>query len=230
MALTTVLSVEVRHDRFRRYEELGRRLAEQAKQKDEAFRWTAHRPQFGAIGSIHFASEAPDFATIGARGGGDEMLVRVLGEAEADAFQQEVGECTLSQRLEISVDRPDLSYQPNGAERTSPLAVVTVAIARPGHQEACEELIRKMAEAIPKVGESGVIQTYQTLVGNLSQYWTVRPLESLADLDALIPVPELLTQAFGAGEGGLIYRAGLDSVERVERSVLAYREDLSNPG
>ena len=89
MALTTVLSVDIRQDRVRRYEDLCRRLAEQARQKDEAFRWTTHQPQFGAIGSIHFVTEAPDFATIGTRGGGDEMIGRVLGDTKADAFLQE---------------------------------------------------------------------------------------------------------------------------------------------
>jgi hypothetical protein len=70
--------------------------------------------------------------------------------------------------------------------------------------------------------------TYQTVIGDLSRYWTVRPLESLADLDKRTPPAMLLTEAFGPAEGGLIFRSGLEASSVVERNIVAYRPELSN--
>ena len=56
-----------------------------------------------------------------------------------------------------------------------------------------------------------------------------RNLDALGELDNQLPPQELLNQAFGPAEGGLIYRAGLDAIDSIERSILLYREELSNP-
>lgn len=71
--------------------------------------------------------------------------------------------------------------------------------------------------------------TYQTVIGDLSEYLTVRPLNEIGEMDSQRPAQELLNQAFGPAEGGLIYRAGLDAIESVERSILLTRAELSNP-
>ena len=68
------------------------------------------------------------------------------------------------------------------------------------------------------------------MVGVLAEYWTARPLEDLSELDDQLPPAELLNQAFGAAEGGLIYRTGLEAIEEVKRQIVVYRQDLSNPG
>jgi hypothetical protein len=68
------------------------------------------------------------------------------------------------------------------------------------------------------------------MVGILSEYWTARPLEDLSELDDQLTPAELLDQAFGVAEGGLIYRTGLEANEEVQRQIVVYRQDLSNPG
>ena len=100
---------------------------------------------------------------------------------------------------------------------------------RPGRQEAYEELVRKLAEAIPKLDDPARMITFQPLVGELSGWWTVRPVDDLAELDAQRTPQDLLHEAFGAGEGGLIWRGGLDAIEDARRDIVVYREDLSNP-
>ena len=135
----------------------------------------------------------------------------------------------MSLRQTISRERPDLSCPPDRRDRGYPAAIVTVLRARPGRQEACEELIRKLAEAIPKVGDPARLVAFQTLVGDLAQYWTVRPLQNLGELDRQALPADLLNQAFGAAEGGLIFRSGLEAIDDVRREIVLYREDLSNP-
>ncbi len=40
----------------------------------------------------------------------------------------------------------------------------------------------------------------------------------------------LLNEAFGAAEGGLIFRSGLQAIEQVERNIVSLLPDLSNAG
>jgi hypothetical protein len=163
-----------------------------------------------------------------ARGTPEEMVGRVLGEQRALDWLNESESCVENQVQAISADRPDLSYVPSESDTMAPLAIVTVVQARPGHQDGCEELIRKLAEAIPKVNDGSQIITYQTVVGDLLRYWTVRPLESLVELDKQLPGAQLLNEAFGPAEGGLIFRSGLEAISGVERNIVAYRPELSN--
>jgi hypothetical protein len=212
------------------YEELVRNLAARAVDKREAFHWAAHQTAYGELGTLHFVSEDPDFAGMAARGNTQELILRVLGEAEGAKTMASLLECVVSQRVTISLDRPELSYPSEQIDRIFPAAVVTQIRARPGGQEALEELIRKISEAIPKVGDPSRLMCYQVMVGTLSEYWTARPLEDLSELDDQLPPAELLDQAFGAAEGGLIYRTGLEAIEEVKRQIVVYRQDLSNPG
>ncbi len=230
MPLTSILSVQVRPDRFAQYEELVRNLAARAVDQRDAFHWAAHQTAVGELGALHFVSEEPDFAGVAARGSTQELIHRVLGESEGAKALTSMLECTISQQMTISLDRPELSYPPEQIDRIFPAAVVTQIRARPGGQEALEELIRKIAEAIPKVGDPSRIISYQVMVGMLAEYWTARPLEDLSELDDQLPPAELLNQAFGAAEGGLIYRTGLEAIEEVKRQIVVYRQDLSNPG
>jgi hypothetical protein len=230
MPLASILSVQVRPDRVVEYEELVRDLAASAVDQGDAFHWTAHQTLYGEVGTLYFVTEDPDFAGVAARGNTQELILRVLGEDEGAKTLASMLECTISQQVTISTDRPELSYPPEQADRIFPAAVVTQIRVRPGGQESLEELIRKISEAIPKVGDSSRIVTYQVMVGMLSEYWTVRSLEDLSELDEQLPTAELLNQAFGAAEGGLIYRAGLEAIDEVKRQIVVYRQDLSNPG
>ena len=230
MPLTSVLSVQVRPDRFAQYEELVRDLAANAVKQLDAFHWTAHQTAYGELGALHFVSEDPDYAAIAARGDTRELILRVLGGDRGAKAMGKMLECIISQQATISADRPELSYPPEQVDRIFAAGVVTRIRVRPGGQDALEELIRKIAEAIPKVGDSARMLSYQVLVGMMGSYWTVRPLEDLSELDDQLPPAELLDQAFGAAEGGLIYRAGLEAIQEVRRQIVTYRQDLSNPG
>ena len=228
MSLANVLTVDVRPDRARRYAELCSELAQNAQNHQDPLHWTAFETRIGPSNRLYFVIAAESFGDLESLGSHEEMFVRVLGELRGREWQEEVGSCVASQSQDVSIDRPELSYPPDSADRTAPFALVTVVNARPGQQDACEELIRKVAEAIPKVDDSTRITAYQTILGDLSQYWTIRPLERLADLDRQIPLPELLDRAFGPAEGGLIFRSGLEAMARVERQVVAFRPELSH--
>jgi hypothetical protein len=231
MPLTNVLTVQVRPEHQLRYVELIQQLAGRAVEKKERFRWTGHQTLFGTRGpELHFVSEVADYAGLASRGAPVEMFERVLGAKPAADWQRELLACTLATRNAISVDRPELSYPPDRTGAAAhPLAVVTTVRARPGGQEAVEELLRKISEAIPKVDDPARIIAFQSVIGDLRTYWTVRPLRELAELDRQRVPARLLNDAFGAGEGGLIFRTAMEAMESVDRAIVRYRPELSNP-
>jgi len=228
MALLNVLSVRTRPEKAQEYEALAADLAQQARDAGESFRWTAHQVIMGDVGVIHFASQVQDFNAISERGQTPEMVARVLGEAKAKQAMEAFGACTQEVRISVFSDRPDLSYQPDEGGAISPAAVSTTIRSSNGHFEACEELLRKIAEAIPKVGDSARMIAWQAVIGELGQYVALRPIDSLAELDQHKSPADLLSEAFGPAEGGLIYRSGLDAIESAERDILILRPDLSN--
>ena len=230
MTLTTVLSVSLIPAKARIYEDGVRRLAERAREQRDAFQWRTYQVVAGQQGVFHFVSQAQDFAELAKRDVTPQALVlRLLGEKEGAKLGEELAGCSAASRYTIARERPDLSYPPDSRTEVLPMSVVTVLRTRPGHHDAAEELLRKIAEAIPKVDDPARLVVYQTLIGDLRTLWTVRPIHSLADLDRQLPPAELLTKAFGAAEGGLISRSGTEALETVQRSINLLRLDLSNP-
>jgi hypothetical protein len=230
MPLVNILSVQLRPDAIRRYEQNIQRLADAARKKKEAFHWTTWNVAFGETPAIDFASTVETFAELGSRGTVPELVERCLGAKEALAFMDEVGNCVVGQRNTLSVDRPDLSYVEGAFDpKAHPIAVVTEVRVRPGGRDAFEELLRKLAEAIPKVDDPTRIVSHQAMIGNLAEYWTVRPAREMRDLDTQRGPDDLLGQAFGAAEGGLIFRNGVEAIEQIQRSIAMYRPELSNP-
>jgi quinol monooxygenase YgiN len=230
MSLVNVLSIQVRPGANRRYEELVAELAKKAVAAKEGFHWDAHQTVMGEAAGYHFVSRSETFAGFATRGSTPELIERVLGAKQAAQFREQAEEISTASRNTISLERADLSYPPESRNAAAlPFAMVTIVRGRPGHQEAIEELLRKLSEAIPKVDDAARLVSYQTIIGDLRTLWTVRPMATLGDLDAQRTPAGLLTDAFGAAEGGLFWRNAMEGIEEAHRSITVYRPDISNP-
>ncbi len=230
MALNTVLSAQVLPGAILRYTAAIQRLAEAARNKKEPFTWGAFETLYGEQGPIRYVSSVETFDALGKRGSVPELVARVFGAADAPRFLEEVGACIASQSLTVAADRPDLSYLRSPFKPGEfKAAAVTRTRIRPGARESYEELLRKLSEAIPKLDDPSQLMVRQTIVGNVAEYVSIRPLRELRELDAHRTPEQLLIQAFGASEGGLIFRNGGAAIEEIERSIVGYRPDLSNP-
>jgi hypothetical protein len=225
--LTTVLSVSVRPDRASAYEARVHRLADKAKARKEPFEWAAYQTMAGPLGTVHFVSQCPDWATLGAREPIELFIRRLMGDTEGAQLIDQLNECVAAERHVIGRDRPDISYPPASDAPMRPMGMVTVFRCKSGGQDACEELIRKVAQAIPLVRDPRRFVAHQTVIGDLRTYWAVTPLANLAELDAILPPNELLTKAFGA-EGALVYRTALDAIEHMDRQLTVLRPELSH--
>ena len=229
MSLMTRQELTLRAERLSIFESAARRIAERAVGQKEKFRWGVYQTLFGDVSTISYVSQAEDWAEIEARELVDALVQRLLGEKEGQKALDEIRSSIERAHHTVSIERPELSYLPDQTGRPAPFAMVTVIRVRPGANDAFEELIRKIAEAIPKVDEPVRLVVRQTIVGNLREYATIRPLQSLKELSAQRTPADLLTRAFGAAEGGLIFRTGNEAIEHIERRIVAYRQDLSNP-
>ncbi len=227
MALTTILSDAVRPDRLSTYEAAVHRLAERALAKKESFEWRTYAVTAGPLGTMHFVSEAASWAALAGNGDPVDMIRRVMGDTEGATLLEQLAGCVVSERTIVGQMRADISCPPDPGQPMRPVSLVTLFRARPGGQDAVEELIRKAAQAIPAVKDPRRFLAYQTVIGDLRTYWVVTTMDSLADLDGMLPPAELLLRAFGA-EGALVHRTALDAIEQMERHVTQLRPELSN--
>jgi hypothetical protein len=221
----------LRAERLSIFEAAARRVAERAVSQKEKFRWVVYQTMYGDITTMSYVSQAEDWAELEAEAVEpvDAFVRRLLGEKEGQRALEEIRSAVERAQQTVSIERPELSYPPEQTGRPAPFVMVTLIRVRPGGNEAFEELIRKVAEAIPKVDEPARVVVRQTIVGNLREYGVIRPLQSLKELGAHRTPADLLTRAFGAAEGGLIFRTGNEAIEHIERRIVAYRQDLSHP-
>ncbi len=229
MPIISVFTDNIRQDRLRTYEDRVAELAAEARNKKEAWRWTAHQVRFGPLARIYYVSRHEDHADVEKHGDPEALFKRVLGEKKGEKQLEEANECLVSTERTLGVPRPELSYPQEPAEEIARISSLALIRARPGHQHALEELLLKIAEAIPKSSESASITSVQALTGDMLAYWLVRPLNSLADLDRQSIGRDLLIKAYGQNEGDRIFRTGMEATDQLQREITLYREDLSNP-
>ncbi len=229
MPLVSVFTDNIRSDRLGRYQELIAEIASEARKKKEAWRWTAHRVDFGPTARIYYVSNHEDYADLEKQGDPQALFTRVLGPTKGEKHLEEVNECVTSNERALGTPRPELSYPPEPAQEISPITSLALIRARPGAQHIVEELLLKLAEAIPKAGESASMASFQAVTGDMLGYWLVRPLNRLADLDKQTVGRDLLIKAFGQSEGDRIFRSGLEGIDQLQREITSYKEDLSNP-
>jgi hypothetical protein len=209
------------------YEEKVQLLADRAAAAEDALSWSAYRVAIGDAGRFYYATQAPSFAELAARGSAADMVLRVLGKKEGGKWLDEVRACLVHESQTVSVDRPELSFA-RAAQPPAAFAVVTACRIRPDGREAFEEFARKIAEAIQKLEAPGALMTRQIVIGDLHEYRLVRPLASLSELERVTQASDLLTQAFGTAEGSHFFRTGTAAVERVERRVVELARELSH--
>jgi hypothetical protein len=202
--------------------------AARAREQDEAIRWNTSQVAGGELGCFYVGLQSESLAEAAGRDDVPALLGRLFGEEKGAKRLAHAAACLASAETMMLRDRPDLSYP--AEEGAVPAALVVTRITvRPGQQDACEELLRKIAEAVPKTGDPRRFTTWQPLIGDLRTVGSVRSVGHLDELDQVLPPPELLEQAFGPAEGGLIYRAGLEAIEDIRAELCLPRPELSNP-
>ncbi len=107
------------------------------------------------------------------------------------------------------------------------LQVITTTV-RPGAVSEYEDFVKKIVAGANKLGAPQRWSAYGVSVGGPGFTYTVAlPYSKWGELDAWIPVAQILSKAYGEAEGGRILRAGRASIERSETAVYRLLPDLS---
>ena len=228
MPLISVSRNSVQQSAIPRYERIVRFIAERARQDKDTFKWNA-RITTGAAGrTIGFVSRVEGFAELSTREEPDAMIRRLFGEADGTALLESLGEGVTSSSYTVSTIRDDLSNSPPQPAESAPLILLTRIRATRDGVLGVEELIRKVGEAVTKVGDERQTLVLQTTIGDLRGYTVAQAVSDPAQLDKQATVPELLLKAFGQSEGEKIFSEGTACIEQVETELSTARPDLSN--
>jgi hypothetical protein len=228
MALVNSDRCRVRLGSMVAFEDVIARLSKAAAEKKYDRPWTAYQTLYGAVGNISFITLHESWKDLAQQAPPATIFEDLFGAQQGRTLFAEANACLDEVESIVAVDRPELSYSQGGLEQPAPFMQFTQIRARAGAQEECEELMRKVAEAIPKVDDPTRFTAWQTLMGDRQTYGVSFPLAGLADLDGRLSPADLLQQAFGSSEGSLIYRQGRQAISELRTSISVYREDLSN--
>jgi hypothetical protein len=211
------------------FEDALAQLSKAAVKQDYKRPWSAYQTIHGTVGNISFITLHENWKELAKQAPPATLFEDLLGPEQGRALFAETSSCLDEMESVVAADRPELSYQDGQIAQPPAFLQFTQMRARAGAQEECEELIRKIAEAIPKVDDPTRFTAWQTLLGDRLSYGVSFPLSGLGDLDDRLSPADLLEKAFGSSEGSLIYRQGRQAISEIETSVSVYREDLSNP-
>lgn len=228
MSILSVVRYQLRPEKSAVWEGAVAKIAKRAGEKKDRLHWGCAQVAGGELGAFQIVIPAESFAEAAGRETPAALIGRLFDAKEAERLVADSSSAITGLSSAILRERPELGYASEETRRQPVAAVVTRMIVRPGHRDACEELLRKIAEAIPKTDDIRRFRVYQPLVGDLRLLAAVRPIFALAELDEATSVEELLHQAFGMAEGGLVFRAGLEGAEALTSELLLMRPDLSH--
>jgi hypothetical protein len=227
MSILTVARYHIKPDKIMDFENGLLEVTNRANEAEDPLFWTTAQVVGGPMGAYDLVLPRETMAEAGSAETAPVLVARLFDASRAQEILATLGSAIASVESSIIHDRPELSYPSEREPGQMLAAVVTQAIMRPGHRDAAEELMRKVAEAIPKTGDVRRFTCYQPLIGNLRELAAVRPVYEWSQLDEATPVDELLNQAFGAGEGGLVFRQGMEAFESLQSELARVRRDLS---
>ena len=229
MPLTTSLRVSVRIGDIIEHEEAVRRVAEKAKKDKPALDWIAYQIYAGEGGLYFYTSQAEIMAEILARETTPAMVLRLFGEKNGTALLKQINQGVESIQTLAFQPREDLSCAAEPSlDQPAPFVLRSRIRVCRGGQRACEELLRKVTEAVSKVDDERRFTTLQTVLGDAMEYSIVQLIHDPTQLDRERRVPDLLNAAYGAAEGGALLNAGRDAIDSIQVDLSIHRPDLSS--
>jgi hypothetical protein len=202
-------------------------IAKRADEKNDPTLYGCWQVHGGEQGVYDIVLPSESFSEAASREPAPALIHRLFGDQDGPRIMEQTSGAIESAESMILRDRPELSYPSDHDPSHMIAAVVTQLEMRPGHREACEELVRKVAEAIPKTDDIRRFTAMQPLIGDMRRLYAVRSIFDWKELDTATPIEQLLNQAFGIAEGGLVFRAAGEGLESLTSELLVRRQDLS---
>lgn len=116
--------------------------------------------------------------------------------------------------------------------QTQFIEVLTVTV-KSGSAPEYEAYVKRIVAGADRIGAAGpaTVHAFQAGRGGTpNTYFFVFPFNKSEELDGFVPVPQILSRAYGDAEAGRIMRSGTTAVEHFESTVYRLLEGLStNP-
>lgn len=91
-----------------------------------------------------------------------------------------------------------------------------------------EDYVKKIIAGSDKIGTSQRVLAYQVGLGGPGfKYHFVIPFNKWEELDGFLPIPQLLSRAYGEAEGTRILKSGRAAIEHSETAVYRHMRNLS---
>lgn len=134
----------------------------------------------------------------------------------------------LALSLTVSLGFPSLAWAQQQTDQPTQFIHVITTTVRSGAVSDYEEFTKKIAAGANKINAPQRWMTSMVSIGGPGLTYTiVIPFSKWAEYDTWVPVPEILTKAYGAAEGARILKTGRAAIERTETAVYRLLPDLS---
>lgn len=116
------------------------------------------------------------------------------------------------------------------AAQNQPVEFIQVisTTVRPEAVTEYEDYVKKIIAGSDKIGTAQRVLAYQVgLGGSPYTYHFVIPFAKWEELDSFVPIPQILSRAYGEVEGARILKSGRAAIERSESAVYRHMRNLS---
>ena len=152
-------------------------------------------------------------------------------KAEIDKISQQDGEHLSGTRTMLGTWRKDLSYGPPVEIGKMRYFRIRTFRVKQGQGKAFEEGVKMALAGYSKSGYAASFAFYEIAAGTGSPtYLVLRPLKSLADLDAMAASEKAFQEALGEDGQKAMAKVFTDTVNVVENQLFAFSPKLSFPG
>ena len=207
--------------------ELGLRdIASRAAGQSDPLRYCWFQTVAGDLTQFHLVLEHRSFDEAARDQDIYGAVRRAYGELEGSALLDRLRGCFQTAVTVVIHSRDDLLDLAHGPIWTAPFAELHRYTVRPGRQRAFEEWARHLVEAWSK-RHDGRVGIYQPVYGAPDEYWLVRGLAGMQDLDRSGSPSRVLVADFGGEAAERLEEQRREAVSGAEVELIRRRPELS---
>jgi hypothetical protein len=144
-----------------------------------------------------------------------------LGEPAADLAVQQWLKCVNGRQAVVLRPRPDLSIPPTQPPKYAVAIRVTVHLGKDA--DFASWLKNDLLPGLQKAGVTGYLVGEVVFGGQLPEFWIMRHLPNMAELDAELP----LVRALGEEAAAMVLAKAVPLMSKLEMNILEFNEELS---
>ena len=186
--------------------------------------WTWYTSSSGL--DYTWVTPLPNMAALDNQEAREKEMTEAIGEEKMAELMKSI-DTVRSHHSQLAKMRPDLSYQPEGAEEAMPgFMTVGIYTIKPAMTKQFEDLVQRVAAARAKTEQPLAVEGYEMAFGEGS-YVFVTMAKDAGTLYGAPQISAMLAEAYGPEETQKMYGEYLDCVVEEKHHNAMLRPDLS---